>query len=173
MNDLVSTILIVVDDEIESFWCFKGLMDRLGPNFHKDQTGLHTQFEKLKKLLHCIDSTLYDYLLSIDALNMIFCYRWLLILFRREFPTEAICVLWEVFLTNYYHKDFPLFFALAILIQERSLILEQKLGFDGILRHLTELADQLDHMSLLGKTSSLYLNFEKNTDDEIKSDIFG
>jgi len=172
MNDLVATILIIVDDELDTFWCFKGLMDRMASNFHKDQTGMHSQLEKLKKLLACLDPTFYDYLRRIDALNMFFCYRWLLILFRREFSTDQIRILWEAFCTDYHHKDFPLFFALAILIKERNVILDKKMAFDSILKHITLLAENLDVEELLNLSTSLYLNFERTTDDEVKASIF-
>jgi len=134
MNDLVATILLIQDDQIDTFWCFKGLMDRIGSNFHKDQTGIHLQLEKLKKLVACLDPSLHEYLIRLDASNMFFCYRWLLIIFRREFSTNQIRILWEAFWTDYYHKDFPVFFALAILMKERNVFIDQKMKFDSILQ---------------------------------------
>jgi len=172
MNDLVATILVIEDDEIDTYWCFKGLMDRVASNFHKDQTGMHSQLEKLKKLLECLDQPFYNYLRQIDALNMFFCYRWLLILFRREFSTQQVLILWEAIFTDYYHKDFPLFFALAILMEERNVIMEEKMHFDSILKHVTLLAETLDVDNLLNIATSLYLNFERTTDDEVKAAIF-
>ncbi|MBA0838776.1 hypothetical protein Goarm_004568, partial [Gossypium armourianum] len=43
MSDLLSPILFVMEDESESFWCFVALMERLGPNFNRDQNGMHSQ----------------------------------------------------------------------------------------------------------------------------------
>ncbi|TYJ10213.1 hypothetical protein E1A91_A11G192500v1 [Gossypium mustelinum] len=37
MSDLLSPILFVMEDESKSFWCFVALMERLGPNFNRDQ----------------------------------------------------------------------------------------------------------------------------------------
>ena len=43
MSDLLSPILFVMEDESESFWCFVALMERLGPNFDRDQNGMYSQ----------------------------------------------------------------------------------------------------------------------------------
>lgn len=50
MSDLLSPILFVMEDESESFWCFVALMDRLGPNFNRDQNGMHSQLFALSKV---------------------------------------------------------------------------------------------------------------------------
>ncbi|RVW47505.1 TBC1 domain family member 15 [Vitis vinifera] len=50
MSDLLSPILFVMKDEAESFWCFVALMERLGPNFNRDQNGMHTQLFAISKV---------------------------------------------------------------------------------------------------------------------------
>jgi len=172
MNELLAPILIIMDNEVDTFWCYKGLMDTVSSNFHKDQIGMHSQLVKLEKLIAYIDPPFHNYLKSIDSLNMFFCYRWLLILFRREFSLEQSEILWEVFWTNYYHENFPLFFALAILIKERNSILQCKLTFDGLLKHITQLSENINLVELLNLATALYLNFERNVDEEVKATIF-
>ncbi|OIT07296.1 galacturonosyltransferase 8 [Nicotiana attenuata] len=49
MSDFLSPILYVMEDEPESFWCFVALMERLGPNFNRDQNGVHSQLFALSK----------------------------------------------------------------------------------------------------------------------------
>ncbi|KAE8669192.1 RabGAP/TBC domain-containing protein isoform 2 [Hibiscus syriacus] len=51
MNDLLSPILFVMEDESESFWCFVALMERLGPNFDRDQNGMHSQLFAFSKII--------------------------------------------------------------------------------------------------------------------------
>lgn len=51
MSDLLSPIVYVMRDESESFWCFVSLMERLGPNFNRDQSGMHSQLFALSKVL--------------------------------------------------------------------------------------------------------------------------
>lgn len=50
MSDLLSPILYVMDDESEAFWCFVALMERLGPNFNRDQNGMHSQLFAISKV---------------------------------------------------------------------------------------------------------------------------
>lgn len=50
MSDLLSPILFVMKDESEAFWCFVSLMERLGPNFNRDQNGMHSQLFALSKV---------------------------------------------------------------------------------------------------------------------------
>jgi hypothetical protein len=50
MSDLLSPILFIMEDESESFWCFVALMERLGPNFNRDQNGMHSQLFAISKV---------------------------------------------------------------------------------------------------------------------------
>lgn len=54
MSDYLSPILYVMEDESESFWCFVALMDRLGPNFNRDQNGMHSQLLALSKVTQLV-----------------------------------------------------------------------------------------------------------------------
>ncbi|XP_015867228.1 uncharacterized protein LOC107404749 isoform X2 [Ziziphus jujuba] len=83
MSDLLSPILFVTEDESESFWCFVSLMERLGPNFNRDQNGMHSQLFAITKLVELLDSPLHNYFKQHDCLNYFFCFRWVLIQFKR------------------------------------------------------------------------------------------
>jgi hypothetical protein len=50
MSDLLSPILYVIQDESEAFWCFAALMERMAPNFHRDQNGMHSQLMAISKV---------------------------------------------------------------------------------------------------------------------------
>lgn len=63
-----------------------------------------------------------------EALNLFFCFRWVLIAFKREFPFEEVLRLWEILWTDYYSNQFLLFVAFAVLESHR----------DSILRYLIE-----------------------------------
>ena len=89
-------------------------------NFSRDQNGMHKQLNDLRTIEMLIEPSLYHYLgfsfsllhishcrtyvhitcyatliESIDALNFFFCFRWLLVLFKREFEFEDVLRLWE------------------------------------------------------------------------------
>lgn len=75
MSDLLSPILFIMEDESESFWCFVALMERLGPNFNRDQNGMHSQLFALSKVsvylsLSCIIQA--DYQKEISSYIMLY-----------------------------------------------------------------------------------------------------
>nr|GEY89873.1 RabGAP/TBC domain-containing protein [Tanacetum cinerariifolium] len=51
MSDLLSSILFILQDESEAFWCFVSLLERLGPNFNCDHNGMHYQLFALSKVI--------------------------------------------------------------------------------------------------------------------------
>lgn len=69
-----------------------------------------------------------------DGLNLFFCFRWILIAFKREFPFDDVLRLWEVLWTDRYSVHFVLFVALAVLESHRDVILRYLVEFDEILK---------------------------------------
>lgn len=65
-------------------------------NFDMDQAGMKKQLSQLHTLLAAIEPELSVYLDQHDSGNMFFCFRWLLVLFKREFSHDDILPLWEV-----------------------------------------------------------------------------
>ena len=90
MSDLVSPILYVLKDEALTFWCFVSLMERMEANFNTDCTGMHAQLAGLRSLVQLVDPQLYAFLDARECLNFFFCYRWLLVHFKREFAFEEV-----------------------------------------------------------------------------------
>eukprot|EP00842_Homolaphlyctis_polyrhiza_P006418 jgi/Hompol1/6778/HPOL_000934-RA len=134
MSDLAAPILEVMNDEVEGFWSFVGFMETMRTHFSRDQIGMKTELHRLELLIKLVDPPLYRHLERTDSSNMFCCFRWLLILFKREFPFEDIKTLWEVIwacpLTDHFH----LFIALAILNMQRQQLFQQR-AFDEILKY--------------------------------------
>jgi len=131
MNDLLSVILMVMEgDEVDSFWCFKGLMDKVGDGFmlkinsrkstSSNPRGIQKHLSVLAELIRQTDGKFYGYLKSKDCLSMLFCFRWLLILFKREFDLNDLKPMWEAIWSEYHTSDYQLFVALAILRRIRK-----------------------------------------------------
>ncbi|PWZ02198.1 RabGAP/TBC [Testicularia cyperi] len=96
MSDLCSPLYIICDgDEVRTFWCFVGLMERTKSNFYRDQSGMKFQLLLLQKLISLMDPALYAHLERTDSLNLFFCFRWLLVRFKREFGFQETLGLWE------------------------------------------------------------------------------
>lgn len=54
------------------------------------------QLARLYSLLQVVAPDLANYLKKHDSHNMFFCFRWLLVHFKREFSLDEIMTLWEV-----------------------------------------------------------------------------
>ncbi|TPX63147.1 hypothetical protein SpCBS45565_g06820 [Spizellomyces sp. 'palustris'] len=85
MNDLLAPILVVMQDETDSFWSFVEFMNIMQSNFFRDQSGMRSQLRRLELLIKFVDPYLYAHMESTDSINLFCCFRWLLILFKREF----------------------------------------------------------------------------------------
>jgi len=165
MNDLVSVLLILMEDEVDTFWCFKGLMQQLASNFDKKQSGIHKQLEQLAKFLETLDNALYQFLVVRECANMFFCFRWLLILFKREFSLEDVTSIWEAIWSHNPTDHFQLFIALAILITYRDQIMseEENMQFEDILKFLNELAYKIDKDAIIYTAEYLLKKYRYNT----------
>eukprot|EP00268_Persea_americana_P036537 TRINITY_DN3603_c0_g1_i1.p1 TRINITY_DN3603_c0_g1~~TRINITY_DN3603_c0_g1_i1.p1 ORF type:complete len:627 (-),score=103.60 TRINITY_DN3603_c0_g1_i1:790-2670(-) len=155
MSDLLSPILFVMECESESFWCFVALMERLGPNFNRDQNGMHSQLFALSKLVELLDIPLHNYLKQADCLNYFFCFRWILIQFKRELEYGMTMRLWEVLWTHYLSEHFHLYLSVAILKRHRKKIMGEQMDFDTLLKFINELSGHLDLDSALRDAEAL------------------
>ncbi|KAA3476888.1 TBC1 domain family member 17-like [Gossypium australe] len=135
MSDLLSPILFVMEDESESFWCFVALMERLGPNFN--HRPLHKYFEQN------------------DCLNYFFCFRWILIQFKRELEYEQTMRLWEVLWTHYLSEHLHLYVCVAILKRYRGKIMGEQMDFDTLLKFINELSGQIELDAILRDAEAL------------------
>ncbi|KAK4854105.1 hypothetical protein QYF36_018939 [Acer negundo] len=155
MSDLMSPILFVMRDESESFWCFVQLMERLGPNFNRDQSGMHSQLFALSKLAELLDSPLHNYFKQNDCLNYFFCFRWLLIQFKREFEYEETMRLWEVLWTHYLSEHLHLYVCVAVLKRYRRKIMGEQMDFDTLLKFINELSGHIKLDAILRDAEAL------------------
>lgn len=134
MSDLLAPILILMENEEESFWCFVGFMEKVFHNFDIDQAGMKRQLKEVNTLLSYTNPRLYNYFVEHQSENMYFCFRWLLVWFKREFSNQDILSLWEVLWTGLPCKNFHLFIALAILDEESFIFMENNFEFNEILK---------------------------------------
>jgi hypothetical protein len=169
MSDLLAPILVVMENEVDAFWCFAGFIHMLGSNFEKDQLAMKTQLQHLQLLLNFIDPELANYLESQESSNMYFCFRWLLIMFKREFSFPDIMRLWEVVWTGRPCKNFHLLLCLAVLINEKTTLMESNFGFTEILKHINDMSGTLLVDDILVLAEALFLQLRSCRD--LPSDI--
>lgn len=83
MCDLAAPFLVIFDNEVKAFSCFSQLMERMVCNFPHG-CAMDQHFDSLKYLMRVLDPKLYEVLQSNgDYTHFYFCYRWLLLDFKR------------------------------------------------------------------------------------------
>ena len=96
MSDLVSPLLYAMKDEAQAYICFCALMRRLRENFTLDGQAISCKFDNLSRLLQYYDPDFYLYLKQVGAQDLLFCYRWILLELKREFPFDCALTMLEV-----------------------------------------------------------------------------
>uniref|UniRef100_A0A674CJV7 TBC1 domain family member 15 n=1 Tax=Salmo trutta TaxID=8032 RepID=A0A674CJV7_SALTR len=134
MSDLLSPILYVMENEVDAFWCFVSFMDQMHQNFEEQMQGMKTQLIQLSTLLRLLDLSFWNYLGAQDSGHLYFCFRWLLIRFKRELSFPDVLRLWEVMWTGLPCQNFHLLVCCAILDSEKHQIMEEQYGFNEILK---------------------------------------
>ncbi|TFJ96470.1 succinyl-CoA:3-ketoacid-CoA transferase [Platysternon megacephalum] len=138
MSDLLSPVLYVTQNEVDAFWCFAGFMELVHHNFEESQESMKRQLGQLGLLLRVLDPPLCDFLDSKESGSLCFCFRWLLIWFKREFAFEDVLQLWEV-----GGAVFHLLVACGILDSEREALMNSGFGFSEILKELPRNVQEL------------------------------
>ncbi|ELU01425.1 hypothetical protein CAPTEDRAFT_178211 [Capitella teleta] len=96
MSDIASPILVVQNDEAHAYVCFCGIMRRLRGNFSCDGVAMTTKFQHLSLFLQHQDPVFHAYMKEHQADDLFFCYRWLLLEMKREFPLDNAMYMLEV-----------------------------------------------------------------------------
>ncbi|QLG74218.1 hypothetical protein HG535_0G01020 [Zygotorulaspora mrakii] len=161
MADLLSPIYYIVRDEALSFWCFVNFMDRMERNFLRDQSGIRDQMIALTELCQLLLPNLSEHLNKCDSSNLFFCFRMLLVWFKREFEFNEVCSIWEIFLTDFYSSQFQLFFMLAILQKNSQPVIQNLNQFDQVLEYFNGLHGTMDWNDLMTRSELLFIRFRK------------
>lgn len=144
-------------------------MDLVYQNFDIDQAGMKRQLHDLNRLLDVANPKLFNYFKEHKSENMYFCFRWLLVWFKREFNTEDVCKLWEVLWTSKPCINFHLFVSVAILDEQQSIFIDRQYTFNEILKHVNELSMRIDLNAALAKAEAIYLQIKVS--DRLTDDI--
>ncbi|XP_034827199.1 TBC1 domain family member 15 isoform X1 [Maniola hyperantus] len=156
MSDILAPLLLLLASEVDSFWCFVGFMDKIASNFDMDQAGMKQQLLNLQQLLAFASPELARHLAAKDSGNMYFCFRWLLVWFKREFSHTDIMRLWEVLWTGLPCANFHLLVCVAILDGEKDVLIQKDYGFTEILKHVNDLSMCLDVDRILSTAEGIY-----------------
>jgi hypothetical protein len=140
MADLASLFLIVLQNEAETFWCFFQFMAIKKENFLRDGSGINRQLDLVRHLIQVLDPEL-----GLSLPSHLFCaFRWLLVLFRREFSVKDTLSIWDQIMARYLFDDWQIFICLSIFQQHRQKVIALKDEPDELLRYFHSVAHQLD-----------------------------
>ncbi|MCP9264042.1 TBC1 domain family member 15 [Dirofilaria immitis] len=149
MSDFLSPLLVVLQNEVYAFWAFHR-------NFELDQSAIKKQLMDLRDLLMVVNPRLANYLESHNSDDMYFCFRWVLIVFKREFCFDDIMRLWEVLWTDLPCSNFHLLICVAILDRQMNFIIENKFGLTEILKHVNDLSMHIDLNDTLTSAEAIF-----------------
>ena len=162
MNELASVFVKVFRNEFEAYWCFSNFMlldtystssialnmNDIAPShvlktnvaYYFSATGMWKKLNHLSYLLSVTDPELYNKLEKHDMKNLPFCHEWLLLVFKRSFPsTQAFFKCFEALNSRFIelHNSvlkginvkslytFDLFVCLSLLKQVRERFLTE------------------------------------------------
>ncbi|XP_014666251.1 PREDICTED: TBC1 domain family member 25-like isoform X2 [Priapulus caudatus] len=135
MNDILSRMMIVLDSEVEAFWCFTWYIEEIQLDFIAE--GMVRKLSLLRQLLEKLDPDLYNYLGICGVDDLTFCHRWLILGFKREFGFEDGVKLFEILSSHYLE--------LHSLEAETQKRLQRRKNFEqegGHLRSVDDVSDQ-------------------------------
>ncbi|XP_023794644.1 TBC1 domain family member 16 isoform X5 [Cyanistes caeruleus] len=107
MSDLVAPLLAEVLDESDTFWCFVGLMQNTIFISSPRDEDMEKQLLYLRELLRLMHPRFHQHLSALgeDGLQMLFCHRWILLCFKREFPEAEALRMWEACWAHYQARS--------------------------------------------------------------------
>lgn len=162
MSDLLSPVLCELKDEVAAFWCFVGLMQRAVFVATPTDRDMDRSLRYLRELIRLMLPKFYQHLENHkDAMELLFCHRWILLCFKREF-TEAVALrMWEACWANYLTDYFHLFLCLAIISVYADDVIAQDLRADEMLLHFSSLAMYMDGHLIARKARGLLHQFRQ------------
>uniref|UniRef100_A0A667YX61 TBC1 domain family, member 16 n=1 Tax=Myripristis murdjan TaxID=586833 RepID=A0A667YX61_9TELE len=161
MSDLVAPLLTEVQDESDTFWCFVGLMENTIFISSPRDEDMERQLMYLRELLRLMLPRFHQHLtrLGEDGLQLLFCHRWILLCFKREFPDVEALRMWEACWAHYQTDYFHLFLCVAIIVLYGDDVTEQQLATDQMLLHFSNLSMHMNGELVLRKARSLLYQF--------------
>lgn len=162
MSDLLAPVLFELRDEVAAFWCFVGLMQRAVFVATPTDKDMDRSLKFLRELVQIMVPKFHQHLQKHkDANELLFCHRWILLCFKREF-TEAVALrMWEACWANYLTDYFHLFLCLAIICVYADDVIAQDLRADEMLLHFSSLAMYMDGEVIARKARGLLHQFRQ------------
>lgn len=100
----------------------------------------------------------YEYLMNTDnGPKLMFCHRWILVFFKREFKPSDTLLIWESCWSGYETKSFHLFICVAIMAIYGQKPMEKYMNVDELMVYFNTLSLQMPREIILSQARG-YLN---------------
>lgn len=142
MSDIVAIFALLYDEEWKMWAMFRQMMSlKCEGNFRSDvKSNMEKQLQSVELLVQRFAPALHHHLHKHHAHGMTFCFRWLLILFKREFDIPQTMKLWDVLLSCPFTPQYEVFVTAALLRAMSAQIVDQALTYDELLKFANRLA---------------------------------
>ena len=96
-----------------------------------------------------------------EQLDILFCHRWLVLCFKREFIEAEVLNMWEACWSRYQTDYFHIFICVAIICLYGNRCIETKMRVDEMLQYFMDMAMQFDGSAVLREARSLLYRLRK------------
>uniref|UniRef100_W8CD73 TBC1 domain family member 16 n=1 Tax=Ceratitis capitata TaxID=7213 RepID=W8CD73_CERCA len=162
MSDLLAPVLCEVQNESETFWSFVGLLQRSLFVCAPTDTDIERNLNYLRELIRIMLPRFYEHLqCHCSSMELLFCHRWLILCFKREFTESVAIRMWEACWSNYLTDYFHLFLCLAIIAVYADDVVAQDLCADEMLLYFSSLAMYMDGQLILQKARGMLYQYRQ------------
>ncbi|KAL5468895.1 hypothetical protein EMCRGX_G030041 [Ephydatia muelleri] len=167
MNDILAVFLLVTRSEVDAYWMFCTYMK----DKQLDEDPTLKKIEVVKRLLGEEDREMASFLESSECCEMLFCHKWLLVDFKREFEMEDAIHMYEVVRCHNLETStltgkvegtshFQLCVCAAILVLHKDLICAKKDAV-SIYSTINQLAMHMNLADVLTKAEIIFNKHSK------------
>ena len=100
-------------------------------------------------------------LLEDENMDLLFCHRWLLLGFKREFYDLHVMRMWEACWSHYQTEFFHIFISVAIVLEYGDPVWQKSMRVDEMLNYFNNLALEMDGDRVLKQARSLLYQFRR------------
>ncbi|KAL3110068.1 hypothetical protein niasHT_015671 [Heterodera trifolii] len=166
MSDLLAPLLCTLQDEPLTYWCFVHLIEQTlfrPSNGGEQRSEMEVQLDFIRELLRLFVPDFHAHLAKLggDAPGLMFVHRWILLFFKREFPSRDSLQIWEACWSRYRTNYFHLFIACAVVSIYGPDVVAQNLPHDEILFYFSSLSMHMDAHLILRKARGLLYQFHR------------
>lgn len=162
MSDLLAPVLCEIQNESETFWSFAGLLQRSLFVCAPTDADIDRNLNYLRELIRIMLPRFYEHLQCYSSsMELLFCHRWLILCFKREFTESVVIRMWEACWSNYLTDNFHLFLCLAIVAVYADDVVAQDLRADEMLFYFSSLAMYMDGELILRKARGLLYQYRQ------------